>query len=580
MDAVKHGRAGRPVAARCRRRRRALGGRRRHQHGPRARRRARPPRRRGHGRPGRDPRAARGPRPVVGARGRRHRRGRRTGTPRRRARPRRPRRRPPAGAVGRGLARRPRRPADGAHRAPRRRLRRRRGALVPHAVRPRQHLGGPDGAAARHRPRRRHAAHPGGPAGHRHDVPTQQQPGKILHELRRAATVLDCRATQLPPVYYGTVDATPLFVCLLHDAWRWGLPDDEVRALLPAARAALDWVVRWGDADGDGLLEYVDTEGTGLANQGWKDSGDSVRFADGRQATAPIALAEVQGYAHEALLHGADLLAALGDDDVSGYREVAAGLRQRFADAFWVDGDAGATRRWPWMPTRPGSTPWPATWATCPVPACSTPDDEARRRRRAHPRRQRLRLRPAHHVVEVRRVLPAQLPLRLGVAARHRDHAARPLARRAGRSRRGPAVRSGRGGRGVRLPPARAVVGRRARRGRPARPVPRRLPPAGVVGDVGGRRRAGAAGAPGRRPRGRRDAASAAPEPGRARCGSRAWSSPASPAPSRSTPTARCSSPRAPACGGRSSADADARYVPRCTDALDARPATLLCFDS
>ena len=147
--------------------------------------------------------------------------------------------------------------------------------------------------------------------------------------------------TQLPPVYYGTVDATPLFVCLLHDAWRWGLPDAEVRALLPAARAALDWVVRWGDADGDGLLEYVDTEGTGLANQGWKDSGDSVRFADGRQAAAPIALAEVQGYAHEALLHGADLLAALGDDDVAGYREVAARLRQRFADAFWVDGERG-----------------------------------------------------------------------------------------------------------------------------------------------------------------------------------------------------------------------------------------------
>ena len=176
--------------------------------------------------------------------------------------------------------------------------------------------------------------------GTEHDVPTQQQPGKILHEVRRAATVLGS-GTHLPPVYYGSVDATPLFVCLLHDAWRWGMPADEVRALLPAARAALDWVVRWGDADGDGLLEYVDTEGTGLANQGWKDSGDSVRFADGRLATAPIALAEVQGYAHEALLHGADLLAAFGDDDVAGYREVAARLRQRFADAFWVDGDGG-----------------------------------------------------------------------------------------------------------------------------------------------------------------------------------------------------------------------------------------------
>ena len=239
--------------------------------------------------------------------------------------------------------------------------------------------------------------------GTEHDAPTQQQPGKIMHELRRAATVLGS-GTHLPPVYYGTVDATPLFVCLLHDAWRWGMPEDEVRALVPAARAALDWVVRWGDADGDGLLEYVDTEGTGLANQGWKDSGDSVRFADGRQATAPIALAEVQGYAHEALLHGADLLAAFGDDDVDGYREVAARLRQRFADAFWVDGDgravpgAGAGRRQD-QGRRRGEQHGP--------PAGHRSALARRRgagRRRAHPRRQRLRPRPAHHVVEVRRL--------------------------------------------------------------------------------------------------------------------------------------------------------------------------------
>lgn len=168
---------------------------------------------------------------------------------------------------------------------------------------------------------------------------SQQQPGKVLHELRRAELVVDGSGTHLPPVYYGTVDATPLFVCLLHDAWRWGLPDEDVRALLPAARAALDWVAGPGDADDDGLLEYVDTEGTGLANQGWKDSGDSVRFADGRQAEPPIALAEVQGYAHEALLHGADLLEAFGDDATSTYREAAARLRARFHEAFWVHDD-------------------------------------------------------------------------------------------------------------------------------------------------------------------------------------------------------------------------------------------------
>ena len=222
--------------------------------------------------------------------------------------------------------------------------------------------------------------------GTEHDVPTQQQPGKILHELRRSATVLDS-GTHLPPVYYGSVDATPLFVCLLHDAWRWGMPEDEVRALLPAARAALDWVVRWGDADGDGLLEYVDTQGTGLANQGWKDSGDSVRFADGRQATAPIALAEVQGYAHEALLHGADLLAALGDDDVEGYREVAARLRERFADAFWVDGDDG---RYPALALDADKTRVDAVASNMghlPGTGLLAPRRRGARRRRAHPRR-------------------------------------------------------------------------------------------------------------------------------------------------------------------------------------------------
>src|SRR5665648_921365 len=108
------------------------------------------------------------------------------------------------------------------------------------------------------------------------------------------------RVRTRPPSYDGTGDATPLWVCLLHDAWRWGLAPDQVESLLPAMERALAWMTDYGDADGDGFLEYADTTGRGLANQGWKDSGDSVQWRDGTLAVGPIALCEVQGYAHEA----------------------------------------------------------------------------------------------------------------------------------------------------------------------------------------------------------------------------------------------------------------------------------------
>ncbi len=174
------------------------------------------------------------------------------------------------------------------------------------------------------------------------DRDTGEEPGKILHEVRRGTFALRA-GHSLPPVYFGTVDATPLWVCLLHDAWRWGMPDADVAALLPAVRRALSWMADFGDGDSDGLLEYVDRSGRGLANQGWKDSRDSVQWRDGRLAEAPIALAEVQGYAHEAALGGAALLAALGDgdDDADRWLEWAAVLADRFRQRFWVDDGAG-----------------------------------------------------------------------------------------------------------------------------------------------------------------------------------------------------------------------------------------------
>ncbi|PYI64971.1 amylo-alpha-1,6-glucosidase [Arthrobacter livingstonensis] len=171
------------------------------------------------------------------------------------------------------------------------------------------------------------------------DLETAEQPGKILHELRRGELLLPATShndqLRLPPVYYGTVDATPLWISLLHDAWKWGMPEGEVRALLDNLGAALAWLRDWADADGDGFLEYLDTTGHGLANQGWKDSADSIRCQDGSLARGPIALAEVQGYAYRAALDGAELLDAFGQPGAADWRSWAAALARKFRAEYW-----------------------------------------------------------------------------------------------------------------------------------------------------------------------------------------------------------------------------------------------------
>ncbi|MET1035569.1 MAG: glycogen debranching N-terminal domain-containing protein [Arthrobacter sp.] len=171
------------------------------------------------------------------------------------------------------------------------------------------------------------------------DADTAEQPGKILHEVRRATLRFeeDGQGVALPPVYFGTIDATPLWITLLHGAWRAGLPEQEVAALLDPLEAALVWLRDHGDSDGDGFLEYLDTSGHGLANQGWKDSGDSIRWHDGSLAEGPIALAEVQGYAYEAALGGAELLEAFGRPGAGEWRAYAEDLASRFRDAFWCE---------------------------------------------------------------------------------------------------------------------------------------------------------------------------------------------------------------------------------------------------
>jgi glycogen debranching enzyme len=174
--------------------------------------------------------------------------------------------------------------------------------------------------------------------GTRHDVGTEEAPGKILHEIRRGSLT---HRGDLPPNYYGTIDATPLFVMLAHEAWRWGLSEDRLRPLLPHVEAALEWMRSDGDPDADGFLEYHKLQARGLDNQGWKDSHDGVQFADGTLAIPPIALAEVQAYAHDAARRGAELLRHFQRPGASGWDRWAEELAERFRTAFWIEDHHG-----------------------------------------------------------------------------------------------------------------------------------------------------------------------------------------------------------------------------------------------
>jgi glycogen debranching enzyme len=172
--------------------------------------------------------------------------------------------------------------------------------------------------------------------GRREDPFTEEQPGKIMHELRRGEMA---RSGEIPHVpYFGTVDATPLWLVLLHETWRWTADDLLVRELLPHAERALDWIDRYGDMDGDGLVEYARTSAKGLVNQGWKDSGDGVPFPDGRLPRPPIALVEVQGYVHDAKLRLGALYDALGQHRrAEELRQQGDELRRAILQYFWLE---------------------------------------------------------------------------------------------------------------------------------------------------------------------------------------------------------------------------------------------------
>ncbi len=161
------------------------------------------------------------------------------------------------------------------------------------------------------------------------------EPGKILHEMRTGEMAL---AGETPhDAYYGSVDSTPLWLILLGEAHAWTGDDALLDRLWPNALAALDWIERSGDLDGDGFVEYERRSKLGLLNQGWKDSGDSIRHTDGRPAEGPIALAEVQGYAYAARRALARLARHRGETELAARLEVdAETLMTRFDEAFWM----------------------------------------------------------------------------------------------------------------------------------------------------------------------------------------------------------------------------------------------------
>lgn len=173
--------------------------------------------------------------------------------------------------------------------------------------------------------------------GQGHNERTLEQPGRIVHELRTGGGGV----FGLPPwaPYYGTVDATPLFVMTLAELHRWGAPPESVRRLLPAARRALTWCVEWGDLDADGYLEY-EPDPDGLANQGWKDSTAAMVDAAGRPARPPIALSEAQAYLYAAYVGLAELEERLGDAGrAPGLRDRASELRSAFLRDFFSEED-------------------------------------------------------------------------------------------------------------------------------------------------------------------------------------------------------------------------------------------------
>ncbi|QOR64622.1 amylo-alpha-1,6-glucosidase [Cytobacillus suaedae] len=163
-----------------------------------------------------------------------------------------------------------------------------------------------------------------------------EQPGKIMHEIRYGELA---NTNQIPfTPYYGTIDATPLFLVLLTQYVRWTGDLEIVTTLSENIEAALNWIDHYGDRDGDLFIEYHQESSKGIANQGWKDSGDSIVHRNGDYAKTPIALSEVQGYVYQAKMELAEIYETLGNSEKANeLKEQASSLRDKFEEAFWMD---------------------------------------------------------------------------------------------------------------------------------------------------------------------------------------------------------------------------------------------------
>ena len=192
----------------------------------------------------------------------------------------------------------------------------------------------------------------------------EEEPGKIMHEIRFGELA---RLKEIPHTpYYGTVDATPLFLVLLVELLRWTGDLPLLEELWPNVEAALRWIDEYGDIDGDGFVEFSKRSKAGVRNQGWKDSGGSLMSPDGERATLPAALVEVQGYVYHAKAGLARICAHLGRTGLAAQlQEQATALRQSFERCFWMPQEQyyaqaldGAKARIPSITSNPGHCLW------------------------------------------------------------------------------------------------------------------------------------------------------------------------------------------------------------------------------
>jgi glycogen debranching enzyme len=200
--------------------------------------------------------------------------------------------------------------------------------------------------------------------GTKEDDWREEEPGKIPHEVRIGEMAAAGEIPQTP--YYGSADATPLWLVVLGHVYSWTADLEGVRELWPAALSCLEWINSYGDRDRDGYVEYEKRSPGGLDNQGWKDSFDAIVHPDGTHAKPPIALVEVQGYVYDAKVRVAALARALGEEDVAGaLEEDAALLKARFNRDFWMEKEGffalaldGDKQPVPTISSNPGHALW------------------------------------------------------------------------------------------------------------------------------------------------------------------------------------------------------------------------------